>query len=120
MYTERFEGPLSDEFGDALRQWRFGAMGRDEAIEALGSRLQVEAVARFCASVTQALRLGSPLAKVLREQGAEARTAQRLSIEEQIAKAPVKMLAPMGGLILPAMLVLLLGPIGLRFLTGGF
>ena len=32
-------------------------------------------------------------------------------VEERIEKAPVKMLVPTGGLVLPAMLLAILGPI---------
>ena len=40
-------------------------------------------------------------------------------LEERVAKAPVKMMLPTGTLILPAMLLLVMGPILLE-LAGGF
>ena len=40
-------------------------------------------------------------------------------LEERVAKAPVKMMVPTGVLILPAMLMLVLGPVLLE-LAGGF
>ena len=41
------------------------------------------------------------------------------TLEERVAKAPVKMMLPTGTLILPAMLLLVMGPILLE-LAGGF
>lgn len=119
LYCERFQGPLPEEFGQALQQWQYGALSRDQALTALGKRLDSEDVDRFIAAVLQGLRLGSPLAKVLADQAEEARTAWRLSIQEQIGKAPIKMLGPMAALILPAMLIMLLGPVLLSVMQGG-
>lgn len=39
-------------------------------------------------------------------------------MEERISKAPVKMLFPVGILILPAMLIYIMGPILLDLVTG--
>lgn len=118
LYCERFESPLAEEFGVALQQWQYGALARDEAMEAVGARLESEDVDRFIAAVVQGIRLGAPLAKVLSDQATEARTAWRHAVEEQIAKAPIKMLGPMAMLILPAMLALLLGPVVIQVMGG--
>lgn len=39
-------------------------------------------------------------------------------LEERVAKAPVKMMMPTGALILPAMLLLVLGPVLLELANG--
>lgn len=122
-YCKRFDTPLAHDMGAALEQWRVGAVTREASLEGLAAELDIDVFARFTAAVLQALRLGAPLAKVLEEQAIDARKAQRLSLEEEIAKAPVKILLPMGGLILPAMLLLMLGPVVLGVvggLSGGF
>lgn len=42
----------------------------------------------------------------------------RAQVEERVAKAPVKMMVPTGTLILPAMLLLVLGPVLLELMEG--
>ena len=48
----------------------------------------------------------------------EARAIRKAKLEERVAKAPVKMLLPVGTLILPAMLILVMGPIMLDLMKG--
>ena len=48
------------------------------------------------------------------------RRRRRAAIERQIAKAPVKLLIPTGTCILPAMLILIMGPVLLQFVQTGF
>ena len=50
----------------------------------------------------------------------EARAVRKAKLEEKVAKAPVKMLLPVGTLILPAMLILIMGPIMLDLMEGFF
>jgi len=119
LYVERFDGPLSEDFAAAQNQWVYGALSRDEALDQLTTRISNDSVTRMVAAIQQALRLGSPLAKVLEEQSRDSRAAFKAKVEEQIGEAPVKMLMPMGALILPAMLILLLAPIMISVLAGG-
>lgn len=117
MYAERFDGPLADEFGRALEKWHVGADSREHALDEVAESLDLDVIRRFVSAVIQAMRLGSPLARVLDEQGSDARKAQKLALEAEIAKAPVKMFIPLGTLILPAMLILLLGPVVIQIMT---
>ena len=48
----------------------------------------------------------------------QARAARKAQVEERVAKAPVKMMIPTGTLILPAMLLLVLGPVLLELMEG--
>ena len=117
-YVERFDTPLAREFKVAFERWSVGALTRDEALDQLSATLEVDVVTRFISAVEQALRLGSPLARVLEEQAEDARKSQKMALEELIAKAPVKIFLPMGLLILPAMLILMLGPVMLEVARG--
>ena len=69
-------------------------------------------------SAVRSLRFGSSLAEGLEASAAEARAAHRAHVEERVAKAPVKMMVPTGALILPAMLLLVLGPVLLELMEG--
>ena len=59
----------------------------------------------------ESLSFGTPLAAVYERQSRAIRSEQRSQIEERIEKAPVKMLLPLGTLIVPAMLLAILGPL---------
>ena len=74
---------------------------------------------RVVENIVRSLRFGSTLADNLEDAAREARAAYRARKQEQVAKAPVKMMIPTGVLILPAMLMLVLGPVLLE-LAGGF
>lgn len=50
----------------------------------------------------------------------DVRRQRRGAIERRIAKAPVKLLVPTGTCILPAMLILVMGPVLLQFVQTGF
>ena len=75
-------------------------------------------LARLVESVVRSLRFGSSLADGLDALAAEAREVRKTRLQEAIAKAPVKMMLPTGTLILPAMLLLVLGPVLLELMEG--
>ena len=68
--------------------------------------------------IVRSLRFGSTLAPDLEAAASEARARHRAQVEERVAKAPVKMMVPTGALILPAMLILVLGPVLLELMQG--
>ncbi len=88
-----------------------GMLSRDEALRRLAGEVDMQALRRFSQAVSQALYFGSPLAVVLERQAQAMRDEQRSEIEERIEKVPVRMLIPLGTLIVPAMLLAILGPL---------
>lgn len=111
LYCSRYTGELSSALSEAMVSWRIGAATRSEALSQLAKRLDVAALGRFSAAVTEALAFGSPLADVLEHQAQAIRDEHRSHVEEAIEKVPVKMLIPLGTLIVPAMLLAILGPL---------
>jgi tight adherence protein C len=111
LYCERSSTGLSQAFRAALDSWRMGINTRDEALRKLSDDLDLAALRRFSDAVSQALAFGSPLASVLEQQAQAIRDEQRSQVEEEIEKVPVKMLLPLGTLIVPAMLLAILGPL---------
>ena len=88
-----------------------GVKSREEALEDMARELGVDALARFSTVVAESLAFGSPLASALEAQARAIRDEQRAQVEEEIEKAPVKMLIPLGVLVVPAMLLAILGPL---------
>ena len=111
LYCSRYGDVLSRELGHALLSWRMGAETRREALERAASSLGAPQLARFGSVVCESLAFGSPLAETLERQAQVMRDEQRSLVEEEIERAPVKMLVPLGTLIVPAMLLAILGPL---------
>lgn len=111
LYCTRFDNALSREFSRAMLSWQVGIEDRRTALEGMAERLGSPAIGRFADAVTEALAFGTPLASVLEHQAGALRDEHRRSLEEQIEKAPVRMLIPLGTLIVPAMLLAILGPL---------
>ena len=111
LYTERFDTALARHCHKSLNVWQKGLKSRDEGMRELADRIDTPAFRHFSSSVLRALRFGSPMAPLLMNLAQEARKEYRAKRQELVAKAPVKMLLPTGVLILPAMLLLVMGPI---------
>lgn len=111
LYCERRDGALSREVWGAMSLWRMGVMSRAEALADLAGRVESPSLARFCASVIEALSFGAPLAQTLERQADTIRAEQRSRVEERIEQVPVRMLVPLGTLVVPAMLLAILGPL---------
>lgn len=111
LYCTRYDTGLSAALREALLTWRLGAKSRGAALEDLAEVLDIAALRRFSAAVSQALAFGAPLAATLERQAQAIREEQRSELEEEIERVPVKMLVPLGTLIVPAMLLAILGPL---------
>jgi tight adherence protein C len=107
--VEKMNGPLVDEFRQALAEVRMGR-SRREALRDVANRADAQPVANFVGAIVQAEQLGVPIAKVLQIQSNQLRIQRRQRAEEAAAKAPVKMLFPMVGCIFPTIFIVILGP----------
>lgn len=119
LYGQHFGNEFAQSCARAHRSWALGLVSREEALRDLASSYGCEQLARVVDSVVRSLRFGSSLTGVLEEAAAQSRADWKTALEERVAKAPVKMMLPTGTLILPAMLLLVMGPILLE-LAGGF
>ena len=95
----------------AMLSWRIGVAEREEALLSLAEELDLAPLGRFAAVVGESLAFGAPLAAALERQARAMRDEQRSQVEEEIEKVPVKMLVPLGTLIVPAMFLAILGPL---------
>ena len=116
--VEKMEGPLVDEFRQALAEVRMGRTRR-EALRDVADRADAQPVTNFIGAIVQAEQLGVPIAKVLQIQSNQLRIERRQRAEEAAAKAPVKMLFPMVGCIFPTIFIVILGPAVVTVMGGG-
>ena len=115
--VEKMEGPLVDEFRQALAEVRMGRTRR-EAMRDVAARAEARPVSNFIGAIVQAEQLGVPIAKVLQIQSNQLRIERRQRAEEAAAKAPVKMLFPMVGCIFPTIFIVILGPAVVTLMGG--
>lgn len=91
---------------------------RRSAMEGFAARIPTDQVREFVNSVVQAEEKGSPLASVLTIQAQTQRLRRSIAAEETASEAALMLLGPMT-LIFLCVIVLLLGPVVVRFMTGG-
>ena len=111
LYSSRYDTRLATMVSDALLSWRIGVSGRGEALQGMAREVGAAAMERFANTVVEALAFGTPLSEALERQAQVIRDEQRAQVEEEIERVPVKMLIPLGTLIVPAMLLAILGPL---------
>lgn len=118
LYSMHFPSSFAHSCASAQKSWSLGLRTRDEALRELAQSYRSDQLERTAERIVRSLRFGSALAPDLEAAAAEARARRRSQVEERVAKAPVKMMVPTGALILPAMLILILGPILLELMQG--
>ena len=83
---------------------------RREALKNLSERTGVQEIASLTAILAQSERLGTSVSQALRAQAGTSRVKRQQHIEEEAAKAAVKIVFPLAFCIFPAMFVVILGP----------
>jgi len=103
------EGALAEEFGRALQEVQAGS-SRKEALRNMAERVEVSELSSFTAAIVQADMFGISIAHVLHTQAGELRLRRRQHAEELAQKAPVKMVIPLVLCLMPATIIVVLGP----------
>ena len=116
LYCNYFNNSFSSACKEAYTQWSMGLVTRDQALRALSQSYDSEILTRIVNQIIRGLRFGNSLAQHLESSAYEVRNSHKSNVEEKVAKAPVKMLIPVGTLILPAMLIFILGPVLLELM----
>jgi tight adherence protein C len=106
----RFESPVCDELRLTLREMELG-LSRQDALENMKLRTDIDDLVTFAVVLAQADALGLPIGRVLQAQADEMRDKRRQRAREKAAKVPVKILFPLALCFLPAIMIVVLGPI---------
>lgn len=106
----RFESPVCHELRLTLREMELG-LSRHDALENMKLRTDIDDLVTFAVVLSQADALGLPIGRVLQAQADEMRDKRRQRAREKAAKVPVKILFPLALCFLPAILIVVLGPI---------
>jgi len=111
LYVDGFSTPLALRCRERFEVWQRGLITREQGLRDLAKQIGLKEFDRFVSMSLRALRYGAPLASLLTSLASDARKSYRSERQEMVAKAPVKMLIPTGVFILPAMMMLVMGPI---------
>lgn len=109
------KGVLAQELIRTLQDIQVG-QSRREAYESLAERCGVPTLSRFIRSVIQAEEYGIALADVLRTQADEMRVERRQRAEHKAMQLPVKVVFPLILFLLPALMIVIMGPAALRIM----
>jgi len=107
--AEQSPDPLGPFLRRAVREIELGS-ARAEAFERLAARCPVRELKSLLNSLLEAEKRGHALSSTLSVFSREIRLRRRDQLREAGAKAPLKMLAPLVFLILPASVLLTVGP----------
>lgn len=105
---------ISQEF--RLVQLEVSAGGdREKALLDMARRTNVDEVTSFAGVILQSIQFGTSVSEALTTYASEMRITRELKAQEMANKLPVKMSGVMASLMLPALFLLILGPIAIRW-----
>ncbi len=106
---------LSDEFGRYFFEIRTG-LGRQAALMNLGERNGSEPLKQVINVILQSFKIGSDMAQALKIYTDTMRRERQQTAEEQGAKLATKLTLPLVVFILPALMLVILGPVIMNFI----
>jgi tight adherence protein C len=106
---------VAEEFAETAAEMRV-LPDRSLALENMARRTGIASLRSIVATLTQAIKFGTPLAESLRVLAAEMRAARLARIEERAARLPVLLTIPLMSLILPALMIVIGTPLALRMI----
>lgn len=112
------DSELSNEFKRALMEIKFGR-SLMEALESMKKRIPSETINNIILNITQTNMFGNRILDTMYNQIDFLRDKQILEIKGQINKIPNKISIISVIFIVPLILLLILGPLVINFLTGG-
>jgi len=110
--------PMIEELVLVLKEINVGKP-RVEALRDMARRLDIPDVTSFVRTLIQADRMGTPVEEAFRILSEDSRMRRFHRGERQAMKAPLKMLIPLIFCILPVILIIVAGPILIRFIKEG-
>jgi len=104
---------LADELATTARELEAGVPLAD-ALRRLSRRIGIDELSALCGVLAQAHGLGAPIGNTLREFAASSRRARMGMLEERAGKLAAKLTLPLAACLLPAAMMIILGPAALQ------
>lgn len=109
---------LAEEFGIVLKDIKIGA-SKAQALKDMAERLDMSEVTSFVAVLVDAEATGASISQVLKDQSVQMRLERFVRAEKAGAKASQAILVPLMIFILPAVFIIVFGPVAVSFMYGG-
>ncbi len=109
-YVDGFDSKLAKRCRHASKLLLAGIESKEKVLEDLSLEIGTKSFKRFSDTVIRTLRYGSAMNSALDNLSRQIRNSIKADREEEVSKAPTKMLIPTGVFILPAMFILIAGP----------
>lgn len=116
MTCENVHSEISDEFKSAISELKFGK-SLNEALNSLKIRIPSETINNIILNITQTSVFGNSIIDTMNNQIEFLRDKQVLEIKEQINKIPNKVSIISVIFIIPLILLLVLGPVLIKFIS---
>lgn len=108
---------LVEEFEQMIREIRIGS-SRAEGLRQLAWRTDVLAVSSFTATLIAADSVGASIGPILKTLSGELRQKRSSDAEKKGATAATKILLPMMAFVLPSVLLVIMAPVMMQFISG--
>lgn len=115
--SKTLRGPIAEELSRVVQDIQLG-IARSDALKAMADRMDLADLNYFVRALVQADALGIPIANTLVTQADEMRLRRKMKAEEAAMQLPVKILAPLALFILPALMLVIIGPLGVIIMRG--
>lgn len=109
---------LAEELGIVLKDIKLGS-SRADALKKMSVRLDVSEITSFVAVLVDADSTGASISKVLKDQSVQIRLERFVRAEKAGARASQLILFPMMLFIMPAVFLVVFGPVVVSFFAGG-
>lgn len=108
---------LAEEFKTVLKDIKIGS-SKTEALKEMAARLDMNEVTSFVAVLIDAEATGASIAQVLKDQSVQMRLERFVRAEKAGARASQLILLPLMMFILPAVFIMVFGPVVIGFVYG--
>jgi tight adherence protein C len=116
LISERLTGPLGEELRRFQTDMGLGLSRRD-ALRAILDRTDVPDLKTLIQAMEDAEEFGTSLVPVAAAQSRSLRVLRRQRAQAAAQRAPIRMIIPMVLFILPVLMIVVLGPAGIRVAT---
>lgn len=109
---------LAEEFAIVLKDIKIGA-SKTQALKDFSDRLDMPEITSFVAVLVDAEQSGAPISQVLKDQSVQMRLERFVRAEKAGARASQTIMIPLMLFILPAVFIMVFGPVVISFFYGG-
>lgn len=109
---------LAEEFKTVLKDIKIGS-SKAEALKEMAARLDMQEMTSFVAVLIDAEASGASISQVLKDQSVQMRLERFVRAEKAGARASQLILLPLMMFVLPAVLIMVFGPVFVKMSMGG-